>query len=76
MHLKGEIRNLVMTILVPLSLLIWAIIAFLYEGNSYRDNRNTYDRYNREGSFIESTDKKADEKGLHEKKRTGSGTME
>src|SRR3954471_3714360 len=76
MHLKSEIRNLIMTILVPLSLLIWAIIAFLYEGNSYRNNRNTYDRYKRESSFIKSTDKKADEKGLHEKKRTGTGTME
>ncbi len=76
MHLKGEIRNLVMTILVPLSLLIWAIIAFLYEGHSYKDNRNTYDRYKRENSQIHSTDKSADEKGLHEKKRTGTGTME
>ena len=76
MHLKGEIRNLTMTILVPLSLLIWAIIAFLYEGNSYKDNRNTYDRYKRESSQIQSSDKKADEKGLHEKKRTGTHTME
>lgn len=75
MHLKGEIRNLVMTILVPLSLLIWAIIAFLYEGDSYRNSRNTYDAYTRERSHIQS-DKKADEKGLHEKKRTGAETME
>lgn len=72
MHLKGEIRNLVMTILVPLSLLIWAIISFLYEGNSYRNNRNTYDAYKRERSHIQSTDKKADEKGAPEKKRTGA----
>jgi cytochrome c oxidase subunit 4 len=72
MHLKGEIRNLVMTILVPLSLLIWAIIAFLYEGDSYRNNRNTYDAYTRERSQIKSTDVKADEKGMHEKKRTGA----
>jgi cytochrome c oxidase subunit IV len=72
MHLKGEIRNLVMTILVPLALLVWAIIAFLYEGNSYRSNRNTYDAYKRERSHIISTDKKADEKGLPEKKRTGA----
>ncbi|GEO09630.1 cytochrome C oxidase subunit IV family protein [Segetibacter aerophilus] len=76
MHLKGEIRNLVMTILVPLSLLIWAIIAFLYEGDSYRNNRNTYDAYTRERSEIPSSDKKADEKGAHEKKRTGTETME
>lgn len=72
MHLKSEIRNLIMTIIVPLALLIWAIIAFLYEGDSYRNNRNTYDRYKRESSQIQSTDKKADEKGLHEKKRTGA----
>ncbi len=72
MHLKGEIRNLVMTILVPLSLLIWAIISFLYEGNSYRNNRNIYDAYTRERSHIQSTDKKADEKGVPEKKRTGA----
>lgn len=76
MHLKGEIRNLVMTILVPLSLLIWAIIAFLYEGNSYKDSRNTYDAYTREKSQIHSSDKKADEKEMHEKKRTGTHTME
>lgn len=72
MHLKGEIRNLVMTILVPLSLLIWAIISFLYDGDAYKNNRNTYDAYTREKSNIQSTDKKADEKGLHEKKRTGA----
>lgn len=76
MHLKSEIRNLIMTIIVPLALLIWAIIAFLYEGNSYRNNRNTYDRYKREASHIKSTDTKADEKGLQEKKRTGAHTME
>jgi cytochrome c oxidase subunit IV len=72
MHLKSEIKNLIMTIIVPLALLVWAIVAFLYEGNSYRNNRNTYDAYKRERSHILSTDKKADEKGLEEKKRTGA----
>ena len=72
MHLKSEIRNLIMTILVPLALLIWAIIAFLYEGNSFKNNRNTYDAYHRERSHIQSTDKRADEKGKPEEKRTGA----
>jgi cytochrome c oxidase subunit 4 len=76
MHLKSEIRNLIMTILVPLSLLLWAIIAFLYEGNSYKNNRNTYDAYHRERSHIQSSDTKADEKRMPEKKRTGTNTME
>src|SRR3954447_11962665 len=72
MHLGSEIRNLVMTIIVPLALLIWGIIAFLYDGNSYKNNRNTYDAYKRENSHIRSTDAKADEKGKPNEKRTGA----
>jgi cytochrome c oxidase subunit IV len=76
MHLKSEIRNLIMTVIVPLLLLVWAIISFLYDGNSYKNNRNTYDRNHRESSQIKSTDTKADEEGKHEGKRTGTHTME
>ena len=42
MHLGDEIRNLIMTIVVPLALFIWFIIAFLYDGNSWKNLRNTY----------------------------------
>lgn len=45
MHLKHEIRNLIMTICVPLLLFVWFIIAFLYDGKSYNNNRNTYSPY-------------------------------
>jgi cytochrome c oxidase subunit IV len=41
MHLGDEIRNLIMTIVVPLMLFIWFISAFLYEGNSWLTLRNT-----------------------------------
>ncbi len=41
MHLGDEIKNMIMTIVVPLMLFIWFIIAFLYEGNSWRNLRNT-----------------------------------
>src|ERR1700712_688474 len=41
MHLGDEIRNMVMTIVVPLFLFVWFIIAFLYEGNSWKNLRNT-----------------------------------
>lgn len=54
MHLKHEIRNLIMTIVVPLSLFIWFIIAFLYDGNSFRNLRNTYDPYFKEQSTIQA----------------------
>jgi cytochrome c oxidase subunit IV len=33
MHLGDEIKNMIMTILIPLSLFIWFIIAFLADGN-------------------------------------------
>jgi len=41
MHLGDEIRNLIMTIVIPLLLFIWFIAAFLYEGNSWLNLRNT-----------------------------------
>jgi len=44
MHLKHEIRNLIMTIVVPLFLFVWFIIAFLSDGNSFKNNKNTWDR--------------------------------
>ncbi|MEO5984691.1 MAG: cytochrome C oxidase subunit IV family protein [Ferruginibacter sp.] len=41
MHLGNEIRNFIMTIIVPLSLFIWFIIAFLWDGNAWKNLRNT-----------------------------------
>jgi cytochrome c oxidase subunit IV len=43
MHLGDEIRNLIMTIVVPLLIFIWFIFAFLYDGNSYKNLKNSYD---------------------------------
>jgi len=45
MHLGDEIRNLIMTIAVPLLLFTWFIYAFLHDGNSYKNLRNKYDKY-------------------------------
>src|SRR5690349_17483740 len=50
MHLGDEIRNMIMTIVVPLMLFIWFIIAFIADGNSYKNLRNRYDKH-----FKEST---------------------
>jgi cytochrome c oxidase subunit IV len=41
MHLGDEIRNFMMTIVVPLVLFVWFIIAFLADGNSWKNLRNT-----------------------------------
>ena len=44
MHLGDEIRNMIMTIVVPLMLFVWFIGAFLWDGNSFRTMRNRYDK--------------------------------
>lgn len=62
MHLKHELKNLIMTIVVPLGLLIWFIIAFLWDGNSFRNLRNTYDPYYKERATIK-VEKKAEGHG-------------
>ena len=41
MHLGDEIRNMIMTIVVPLLLFVWFIIAFLWDGNAWKNLRNT-----------------------------------
>jgi cytochrome c oxidase subunit IV len=41
MHLGDEIRNMIMTIIVPLMLFVWFIAAFLWDGNSWKTLRNT-----------------------------------
>jgi uncharacterized membrane protein len=48
MHLGDEIRNMIMTIVVPLLLFVWFITAFIYEGNSYKNLRNRYDPHFKE----------------------------
>jgi cytochrome c oxidase subunit 4 len=50
MHLGDEIRNMIMTIVVPLMLFVWFILAFILDGNSYRNLRNKYDKH-----FYETT---------------------
>lgn len=52
MHLGHEIRNLVMTIIVPLMLFIWFVISFLWDGDSYLNARNAYDPYKREQNKV------------------------
>src|SRR6188472_698789 len=41
MHMKYEAKGLMLSVLLPVCLLIWAVIAFLYEGNAWKGNRQT-----------------------------------
>ncbi|WP_153797608.1 cytochrome C oxidase subunit IV family protein [Foetidibacter luteolus] len=69
MHLKHEIKNLIMTITVPLLLFVWFIIAFLADGNSYKNLRNTYDRHHLEASKEKA--KPAEHHNSHEAEEHG-----
>ena len=52
MHLKHELRNMILTIIIPLFLFIWFIIAFLADGNSYKNLREKYDPYHVEKATL------------------------
>lgn len=62
MHLKHEVKNMIMTIIVPLLLFVWFIAAFLWDGSSFRNLRNTYNPYFKEQSTIK-VEKKESEHG-------------
>ena len=62
MHLKHEVKNLIMTIIVPLLLFVWFITAFLWDGGSFRHLRNTYDAHFKEQATIK-VEKKESEHG-------------
>ena len=68
MHLKHEIKNMIMTIVVPLLLFVWFIIAFLTDGNSYKNLRNEYDPHKKEQSTIKVEKKEEGEEKPEVKK--------
>ena len=39
MHLRNEVKSMSLTILMPMALLIWALIAFFQEGNFWGERR-------------------------------------
>ncbi len=40
MHMKYEVPGLAKSVLLPTLLLVWGVIAFFQEGNSWRERRN------------------------------------
>lgn len=48
MHMAYEVRGLMMSVLLPTTLLIWAIIAFFQEGNSWGARREQIKEKNEE----------------------------
>lgn len=52
MHLRHEIKNMIMTIAVPALLFVWFIIAFLWDSSSYKELRNRYDPHHAQENQI------------------------
>jgi cytochrome c oxidase subunit IV len=63
MHLGHELKNLIMTIVVPAMLFLWFLGAFLWDGNSYKNLRNNYDRNHLEQSHQKVEKKENSEHG-------------
>jgi cytochrome c oxidase subunit 4 len=61
MHLRHELKNLMMTIVVPLFLFVWFVVAFLWDGNSWRNYRNSFDRYKSEQRNVKAKPHEAGE---------------
>lgn len=47
MHMSYEVKGLAMTVLLPMVLLVWAVVAFFYEGDAWKGNRETVEKRNR-----------------------------
>ena len=67
MHLGHEIKNLILTLGIPACLFIWFIVAFLWDGNSYKELRNNYDSYQ-----VEKSKTKVEKPKEPEAKKPGS----
>jgi cytochrome c oxidase subunit 4 len=48
MHMRYEVKGLAMSVLLPTLLLVWAIIAFFQEGDSWGDRRALIQQKNQE----------------------------
>lgn len=48
MHMKYEVPGLVKSVLLPMFLLVWGVIAFLYEGSDWNSRRQLINNKNSE----------------------------
>lgn len=68
MHLGDEVRTFILSLAIPALLLIWFIIAFLWDGNSFRVMRNTNAHSRPATEQVVPVDKPAKTTGNQQKK--------
>lgn len=56
MHLGHETKGMAASIVLPMLLLVWAVIAFLWEGESWRSNRHDLDKNSKPATTAPSED--------------------
>jgi len=64
MHMKYEVPGLVRSVLLPTLLLIWAIIAFFYEGSDWQNRRDLILQKNNEKVQTRQLDQKSEQTGM------------
>jgi cytochrome c oxidase subunit IV len=68
MHMGSEVKGLRMTVLLPMLLLVWAIIAFFNEGSAWKNRREVVKERNEVKTIevpIGSTTNKRDTKNIN-----------
>lgn len=66
MHMRYEMPGLSKTVLLPMALLIWAIVAFFWEGNDWNKRRTLIQDKNAESVEVKSTQMGMDVRMLKE----------
>ena len=52
MHMRYEVKGLAASVLLPTFLLLWGVIAFFYEGDAWRANRENVQERNRKETEV------------------------
>lgn len=55
MHMSHEVKGLARTVLLPVLLLVWAIVAFFYEGSTWKNRR----QYIKDKNEMKASDSKS-----------------
>jgi cytochrome c oxidase subunit IV len=64
MHMKYEVPGLVRSVLLPVLLLVWAIIAFFYEGSDWQRRRDLIIQKNKEQAETRKVEQKKEQTGM------------
>ena len=71
MHMGYEVKGLAMSVLLPVILLVWAVIAFFMEGDYWKDNRDRVRELNERGMEQSESETTSDVLDLYQELNEG-----